>query len=65
MVTKIEKHCTNEQCCIWKNNGKLKKWNRCITCTQQKILFKMDIHTKLFDNDLVATRKNKVTLTLN
>ena len=30
-------------CCIWKNNGKPKKQNRCKTCKQQKRLFKMDI----------------------
>ena len=40
------------------------------TWKQQKRLFKMDIRTKLyvrqiFDNDLVAIRKNKVKLTLN
>ena len=40
------------------------------TWKQQKRLFKMDIRTKLyvrqiFDNDLVAIRKNKVRLTLN
>ena len=40
------------------------------TWKQQKRLFKMNIRTKLyvrqiFDNDLVAIRKNKVKLTLN
>ena len=38
--------------------------------SNKKRLFKMDIQTKLmshkiFDNDLVAIRKKKVTLTLN
>ena len=43
--------------------------NQCKTCKQQIRLFKMDIQSytshKIFDNDLVAIRKNKVTLTLN
>ena len=38
----------NGQCYIWKNNGKLKKLNRCKTSKQQKMLFKMYIKTKLF-----------------
>ena len=46
----------NEQCCIRKSNGKLKKQNRRKTCEQQKRLSK---------TDLVAIRKNKVTLMLN
>ena len=33
---------------IKKNNGKLKKCNRCKTCKQQKGLFEMDIQTKLY-----------------
>ena len=53
----------NEQCCIWKNNEKIRKQNRCKTCKRQKRLFKMDIQTmlyvttRIFDNDLVAIRK--------
>ena len=40
------------------------------TCKQQKRLFKMDIKIKLyvkkiFENNLVAIRKNKVTLLFN
>ena len=38
----------NEQCCIWKNNGKFKKQNRCNTCKQQERLLKMSIQTKLY-----------------
>ena len=49
----------NEQCCIWKNNGKLKKENQCKTRKQRKRLSYMS--HKIFDNDLVATCKNKVT----
>ena len=35
----------NEQCCIRKGNGGLKKQNRCKICKQQNKLFKMDIRT--------------------
>ena len=39
----------NEQCCIWKNNVKIRtKWNQYKTCKQQKRLFKMDIQTKVY-----------------
>ena len=48
-----EGNCTsivkiNEQCSVWKNNGKLKEQNRCKTCKQQKRLFKMDVQAKLY-----------------
>ena len=38
----------NEQCCIWKNIEKRKKFNWCKACKQQRRLFKMDIQTKLY-----------------
>ena len=43
---------------------------KCKTCKERKTLFKLGIKTKLyvikiFDNDLVAILKSKVTLTLN
>ena len=38
----------NEQCCIRKSNGKLKKQNRRKTCEQQKRLSKTDFQTKLY-----------------
>ena len=52
------------------DDGKLKKQNQCKTCKQQKILFKWTskpsyLSHKIFKNDLVAIRKNKVTLTLD
>ena len=49
-----------------KSNGELKKKNRCNTCEQQKWTSKPSYMShKIFENDLVAIRKNKVTLTLN
>ena len=49
-----------------KSNGELKKKNRCNTCEQQKWTSKPSyLSHKIFENDLVAIRKNKVTLTLN
>ena len=39
-----------------KSNGKLKKWNRCETCKQQKRLFKMDIQTKLYITQNISQR---------
>ena len=53
-----------------KNNGKIKKQNRCKTCKQQKRLLKWSskpsyVSQKIFGNDLVEISKNKVTLTLN
>ena len=52
-----------------KKNGKLKKYNRCKTCRQQKKPRESKpsytMSHKIFDNDLVVIRKNKVTLTLN
>ena len=49
-------------------NLREKKW--CKACIQWKRLFEMDIKTKLhvkkiFDNNLVAIQKSKVTLRLN
>ena len=38
----------NEQCCIWRNNGKLEKQNRCKTSKQRKRLFKMHLKKKLY-----------------
>ena len=47
-------------------NGKLKKQSQCKAWKQQKIVKQTSrMSYKTFDNDLVATRKNKVTLTLN
>ena len=60
----------NEQSCVWKKNRKLKEQNQCKTCKQQKYYLKWTsklsymLH-KIFDNELVAIRKIKVTLTLN
>ena len=49
MVTKMEKHLqVNKQCCMWKNNGKLKKQRWCKACKEQKRLFKMETQTKLY-----------------
>ena len=49
MVTKRKSAVQiNEQCCIWKNNGKRKILNQCKACKQQKRLFKMGIQTKLY-----------------
>ena len=61
----------NEQCCIQKNNGKLKKQNRCKTCKQLKRnslkwAFKPRYMShKIFDNDLAVIRKDEVTLMLS
>ena len=60
----------NEQHYIGKNNEKPEKQYRHKTCKQRKILFKTNIKPrylsqKIFDNNLVATCKSKVTLTLN
>ena len=33
---------------VWKNDGKLKKQNRCGTCEQQKGLSQMNIQIKLY-----------------
>ena len=42
-------------------NGKLKKQSRCKTWKQQKIVKQTSrMSYKTFDNDLVATRKNKL-----
>ena len=48
----------------------LRNLNKCKACKKQKRLFKMDFQTnphvtKIFDNDLVAICKNKVTSVLN
>ena len=49
-----------------KSNGELKKKNRCNTCEQQKWTSKPSYMShKIFENDLVAISKNKVTLTLD
>ena len=60
----------NEQCRIWKKYGKLKIYNRCKTCKQQKDYLKWtskpsNMSHKIFHNDLVTIRKNKVTLMLD
>ena len=72
MVTKMEKHCKiNEQ---WKNNGKTMEnvRNRIDVklVSNKKDYLKWAskpsyMPHKIFDKDLVAIRKNKVTLTLN
>ena len=59
----------NEECYILQNNEKLEKKNRFKTCKQPKRLLKCtlklnDMLKKVFENNLVSIRKNKVTLTL-
>ena len=51
-------------------NGKLEQQHCCKTCKQQSIFLKWTSKQsynsqKLFDNDIVASSKNKVTLKLN
>ena len=60
----------NEQCCIWKNNGKLKNRIDVKLVSNKKDYLKWTskpsyMSHKIFENDLFAIRKNKVTLTLN
>ena len=62
----------NEQCCIWKDDGKLRNRNRIDLklVSNKKDYLKWTsepsyMSHKIFDNDLVAIRRNKVTLTLN
>ena len=59
----------NKQCCIWKNNGKFKNGIDVKLVSNHKDYLKWTskpsyMSHKIFDNDLVAIRKNKVTLTL-
>ena len=60
----------NEQCCIWKSNKKHKEQNQCKTCSNKKDYLKWGFKPsymshKTLDNDLVAIRNNKFTVTLN
>ena len=60
----------NEQCCTWKNNGKLKNRIDVKLVSNKKDYLKWTskpsyMSHKIFENDLFAIRKNKVTLTLN
>ena len=59
----------NKQCCIWKNNGKFKNGIDVKLVSNHKDYLKWTskpsyMSHKIFDNDLVTIRKNKVTLTL-
>ena len=60
----------NEQCCIWNDNGNLRnRINVKLVSNKKDYLdwtFKPSYMShKIFNNDLVAIRKNTVTLTLN
>ena len=55
---------------MWKKNGKRKTQNRCKTSKQRKYYLKWlskprFMSHKIFNNDLVAIRKNKVALMIN
>ena len=60
----------NEQCCIWKKMGNLRHRIDVKLVSNKKDCLKWTskpnfMSYKIFDNDLVAIRKSKVTLMLN
>ena len=70
MVTRMEKRC-NEQCCLWKKTVEnLRNRIDVKLVSNKKDYLKSTsrpsfVSHKIFDNDLVAIRKNKLTFTLS
>ena len=68
--TKKDTSCINYQCCIWKKNGKLKNRTDVKLLSNKKDYLKWTskprvMSHKIFDNDLIAILKNKLTLMLS